>query len=81
MMYPFLTLDDGMKIVHSQTMEASFVKVNLEKSDEKDSFCHATCFLSEYRWGRCFHFRYRDSKTSGDYTRSIPFCAGVSFAL
>ena len=50
MMYPFLTLDDGTEIVHSQTMEDGSVKVYIEKPNEKDGFHHATCFLPEYRW-------------------------------
>ena len=66
MMYPFLTLDDGTEIVHSQTLEDGSVKVYLEKPDAKDCFHHATCYLPEYRWEDIFGFsqeeidRYRE---------------------
>ena len=66
MMYPFLTLDDGTEIVHSQTLEDGSVKVYLEKPDAKDCFHHATCYLPEYRREDIFGFsqeemdRYRE---------------------
>ena len=50
MMYPFMTLDDGTEIVHSQTMPDGRVKVYVEKPDEVDCFHHATCILPEYQW-------------------------------
>lgn len=50
MMYPFLTLDDGTEIVHSEMKEDGQVKVYMEKPDEKDGFHFATCWLPEYRW-------------------------------
>ena len=43
MMYPFLTLEDGTEIVHSETREDGSVKVYLERPDKKDCFYHATC--------------------------------------
>ena len=33
MMYPFMTLDDGTEIVHSEMREDGRVKVYLEKPD------------------------------------------------
>ena len=45
MMYPFLTLNDGTEIVHSNFLEDGSVKVYIEKPDEKDCFHHATCYL------------------------------------
>lgn len=66
MMYPFMTLDDGTEIVHSETLEDGRVKVYIEKPDEKDCFHHATCMLPEYRWEDVYGFseqemeRYRD---------------------
>ena len=48
MMYPFITLDDGAEIVHSE-MQNGRVKVYVEKADEKDCFHHATCYLPDYR--------------------------------
>lgn len=59
-MYPFLTLDDGTEIVHSQILEQGKVKVYVEKSDAKDGFHHATCFLPEYRWEDIFGFTQED---------------------
>ncbi|MGN0242858.1 MAG: hypothetical protein ACI4CT_02220 [Lachnospiraceae bacterium] len=48
MMYPFLTLDDGTEIVHSEIREDNSVKVYLERPDEKDGFHHATFILPGY---------------------------------
>lgn len=56
MMYPFLTLDDGTEIVHSDMNADGSVKVYLEKPDEKDCFHYATCYLPEYRWENVFGF-------------------------
>lgn len=50
MMYPFMTLDDGTEIVHSETLPDGRVKVYMEKPDEKDCFHHATCYLPDYQW-------------------------------
>ena len=50
MMYPFMTLDDGTVIVHSEVLPGGEVKVYAEKPDAKDGFHHATCYLPSYRW-------------------------------
>ena len=50
MMYPFLTLDDGTEIVHSEMYPDGRVKVYMEKPDEKDGFHHAVCWLPGYLW-------------------------------
>ncbi len=66
MMYPFMTLDDGTEIVHSEKLQDGQVKVYLEKPDEKDCFHHAACYLPAYRWEDIYGFtnedmdRYRD---------------------
>ncbi|HBH70904.1 MAG TPA: hypothetical protein DDX59_05445 [Lachnospiraceae bacterium] len=60
MMYPFLTLDDGTEIVHSQMLEQGKVKVYIEKADAKDGFHHATCILPEYRREDIFGFTQED---------------------
>ena len=66
MMYPFMTLDDGTEIVHSETRQDGRVKVYIEKPDEKDCFHHATCYLPGYQWEDIYGFseeemdRYRD---------------------
>ena len=50
MMYPFMTLDDGTEIVHSETQPDGRVKVYIEKPDAKDCFHHAACWLPSYQW-------------------------------
>ena len=50
MMYPFLTLNDGTEIVHSEMLENKSVKVYIEKPDEKDGFHSAVCWLPAYKW-------------------------------
>ena len=50
MMYPFMTLDDGAEIVHSEMASNGQVKVYIEKPDAKDCFHHATCYLPGYHW-------------------------------
>ncbi len=50
MMYPFLTLDDGTEIVHSDMQTDSRVKVYMERPDPETCFCHATCWLPSYTW-------------------------------
>lgn len=56
MMYPFLTLDDGCEIVHSEMHPDGQVKVYLEKPDAKDGFHNATCYLPGYDWEDVFGF-------------------------
>ena len=55
-MYPFLTLDDGTEVVHSEMRPDGSVKVYMEKPDEKDGFHHAACYLPDYRWEDIFGF-------------------------
>lgn len=50
MMYPFLTLDDGTEIVHSQILDDGKVQVYIEKPDSKDCFRSASCFIPGYVW-------------------------------
>ena len=49
-MYPFMTLNDGTEIVHSEMLNDGRVKVYFEKPDEKDGLHHATCYLPSYEW-------------------------------
>ncbi len=56
MMYPFMTLDDGTEIVHSEMKADGSVKVYIEKPDEKDCFHHATCYIPAYKWDDVFGF-------------------------
>lgn len=55
-MYPFMTLNDGTEIVHSEKLADGRVKVYMERPDAKDCFHHATCFLPGYEWEDVFGF-------------------------
>lgn len=50
MMYPFMTLDDGTEIVHSEVLADGRVKVYMEKPDAIRGFRHAACYLPQYQW-------------------------------
>lgn len=50
MMYPFLTLDDGTEIVHSEMRPNGQVKVYMERPDAATCFHRATCWLPGYVW-------------------------------
>ena len=56
MIYPFITLDDGAEIVHSEMQDDGRVKVYVEKADEKDCFHHMTCYLPDYTVADVFGF-------------------------
>ena len=60
MMYPFMTLDDGTEIVHSEMLEDQRVKVYLERPDAEDCFHHATCYLPTYEWTEVAGFDSED---------------------
>lgn len=49
MMYPFLQLEDGTEIVHSEMLDNGRVKVYLEKPVE-GGFHSAKCYLPGYDW-------------------------------
>ena len=68
MMYPFMTLNDGTEIVHSEMMDDNRVKVYIEKPDEKDCFHHMTCFLPKYEVEDVFGFSDNEVK---EYTKII----------
>ena len=59
-MYPFMTLDDGTEIVHSEMHPDGRVKVYLEKPDTKDCFRHASCYLPDYTWEDILGFTQAD---------------------
>ena len=50
MMYPYMTLDDGSEIVHSEMLADNTVIVYVEKADEKDGFHYARCILPACEW-------------------------------
>lgn len=52
MLYPFMTLDDGTEIVHSEALvdnNKEKVKVVIEKPVQ-GGFKHAECWLPDYKW-------------------------------
>ena len=62
MMYPFMTLDDGTEVVHSEILEKNGqkeVKVYFEKPIE-GGFHYGTCFLPDYKWEDIHGFRKED---------------------
>lgn len=70
MMYPFLTLDDGTEIVHSQMLADNSVKVYIEKPDAKKCFLHASCYIPEYRWEDIDGFSDEDIKRFDEIIQS-----------
>ena len=70
MMYPFMTLNDGTEIVHSDMAEDGSVKVYIEKPDEKYCFRHATCWLPKYNWEDIYQFGDDDIKYFQEIIRS-----------
>ena len=64
MMYPFMTLDDGTEVVHSEAYvenNMEKVKVYFEKPVE-GGFESAYCYLPEYRWDQIIGFSNRFAK-------------------
>ena len=49
MVYPFMTLDDGTEIVHSEMKEDGSVKVYMEKPIML-GFKSVECWLPKYEW-------------------------------
>ncbi len=70
MMYPFMTLNDGTEIVHSDMDETGHVKVYIEKPNEADCFHHATCYLPGFRWTDVFGFDESEMSQYRDIVRS-----------
>lgn len=50
MMYPFLTLNDGTEIVHSEKSVSGEVKVYIEKPDKDLCFRNVYCILPGYKF-------------------------------
>ena len=70
MIYPFITLDDGAEIVHSEMQDDGSVKVYVEKADEKDGFHHMTCYLPSYEITELFGFSDNEKERYMDVIRS-----------
>ena len=62
MVYPFLTLDDGTEIVHSEYRDDGRVKVYMETADEVLGFKHATLWLPSYEWEDIYGYSEDDVK-------------------
>lgn len=60
MMYPYMTLNDGTEIVHSEMRSDGKVKIYIETPDEELCFRHATCWLPEYKWENIFGYNQKD---------------------
>jgi hypothetical protein len=60
MMYPYMTLNDDTEITHSEMKPDGTVKVYIETPDEKVCFCHATCWLPEYKWEDVYAYSDKD---------------------
>ncbi|MCL1821117.1 MAG: hypothetical protein FWG36_10760 [Oscillospiraceae bacterium] len=59
MMYPFIQLDDGTEIVHSEMLRDGKVKVYIEKPVE-GGFKSAICYLPDYKWDEIADFTTND---------------------
>lgn len=70
MMYPFMTLNDGTEIVHSDMQKNGTVKVYIEKPDEEYCFRHATCWLPKYEWEDVYQFEDKEIKKFEGIIRS-----------
>jgi hypothetical protein len=70
MMYPFMTLNDGTEIVHSDMDNFGNVKVYIETADEKLGFKHASCYLPSYRWENICGYSDEDVQRFEEIIRS-----------
>lgn len=77
MMYPYITLDDGTEIVHSEMREDGTVKVYVETPDDKGGFHNATCILPDYKWENIEGY----SKTEIEYFIQIIREQGMPFEI
>ena len=70
MAYPFLTLNDGTEITHSELRPNSTVAVYVEKPDEKDCFHSGVCTLPGYRWNDVQGFTVQELEHYEEIIRS-----------
>ena len=73
MLYPFMTLNDGTEIVHSETLETlgkETVEVRIEKPVD-GGFYSAVCWLPEYRWEKITGFSSEDIDNFQELLESI----------
>ena len=73
MLYPFMTLNDGTEIVHSETIETAGkekVEVRIEKP-VYGGFHSATCQLPEYKWENINGFSPEDIQYFQELLESV----------
>ena len=73
MMYPFMTLNDGTEIVHSEAYvedEKEIVKVYFEKPVYGD-FQSAECYLPSYEWKNIDGFSDKEISYFDSFLKSV----------
>lgn len=73
MLYPFMTLNDGTEIVHSETIETAGkekVEVRIEKP-VYGGFHSVTCWLPEYKWENIDGFSPEDIQYFQELLESV----------
>lgn len=73
MLYPFMTLNDGTEIVHSETIETAGkekVEVRIEKP-VYGGFHSATCWLPKYKWENIDGFSPEDIQYFQELLESV----------
>ena len=65
MLYPFMTLNDGTEIVHSETIETA------GKEKVYGGFHSATCWLPEYKWENIDGFSPEDIQYFQELLESV----------
>ena len=73
MLYPFMTLNDGTEIVHSETIEtAGKEKVEVRIENPVYGGVHsATCWLPEYKWENIDGFSPEDIQYFQELLESV----------
>lgn len=70
MAYPFITLNDGTEITHSEMHANGTVNVYVEKPDAQDCFHSGTCTLPGYRWNDVQGFTLQELERYEEIIRS-----------
>ena len=73
MMYPFMTLNDGTEVVHSEAYLENGkekLKVYFEKPIE-GGFDSAYCYLPEYKWDEITGFSESDINRYQEYLETV----------
>ena len=73
MMYPFMTLEDGTGVAHSEVYDCNgteTVKVYFEKPVE-GGFLSAECYLPSYEWKNIDGFTGKDITELQEYLQTV----------